>query len=91
MYSINTKYNKIFKAIGYKTRTDILTEIKNDDSLTLTKLLERFKMSRETLRFHIHILKDSGLVTSKHHKNEIFLSLNRPLIKEVSVLLGKML
>ncbi|MHA1540826.1 MAG: winged helix-turn-helix domain-containing protein [Alphaproteobacteria bacterium] len=77
MYSINTNFNEIFKAISYKTRTDILIEINKNPNLTLTKLSEKFKMSRITLEFHIQKLKSSGMIKSTRRKDGINLSLKK--------------
>ncbi len=77
MYSINRKFNKIFNAIGYKTRTDILEEISKSETLTLYKLAKKFSMSKQTLKFHIQKLKDAKIITSKRKDNSILLILNR--------------
>lgn len=84
MYSINKKINIICKALGYKTRTDILSEINSEKDLTLSKLSERFKMLPETLRFHLNELKKANLVLSKKKKKEVRLSINTKLLEETA-------
>ncbi len=87
MYSINTNFNQIFKAIGYKTRTDILIEIRKDKDMTLTKLSKKFKMSPRTLSFHIKELKNADIIISRKKKNEVFFSINEIVLnKAVNVL-----
>ena len=77
MYSINTDFNKIFKVISYKTRTDIIKEIYNDDNLTLSKLARKFNMAKQTLEFHIKELKTAGIITSRRKKGTVRLIFNR--------------
>ncbi|MHA1550143.1 MAG: ArsR/SmtB family transcription factor [Alphaproteobacteria bacterium] len=80
MYLINQDFNTIFKAIGYKTRTDILQEIARDENLCLTKLAKKFKMSKKTLEYHIKELKQAKIILTKRNKNEILLILNRQVL-----------
>ncbi len=77
MYSINSDFNKIFKAIGYKTRTDILKEICNVNYMTLSKLAKKFNMSKQTLDFHIKELKTAGIINSKRKDGTVRLIFNR--------------
>ncbi len=90
MYSVNSKFNKVFKAIGYKTRTDILTELRKDSTLTLSKLSKKFRMSPRTLSFHIKELKNAKVILSKKKKNEVFFKINENLLAEASSLLIKL-
>ncbi len=82
MYSINKEFNKIFKAIGYKTRTDILYEISKNEKLSLTELSKKFNMNIQTLDFHIQKLKDAGIINSKRKSGSILLILNREKVKD---------
>ena len=82
MFSINKNFNTIFKAIGYKTRTDILQEIAKDDSLCLTKLAKKFNMSRKTLEYHIKELKSAKIIVTKRNKNEMLLLLNKNVLRK---------
>ncbi len=89
MYSINAEFNKIFKAICYKTRTDILSEIANNKKLTLTDLSKKFKMKIQTLDFHIQKLKDAGLIKSKRKNGSILLVFNKKKIDNAIIELQK--
>ncbi|MHA1540721.1 MAG: ArsR family transcriptional regulator [Alphaproteobacteria bacterium] len=80
MYSINTNFNVIFKAISYKTRTDILKLISKQNNLCLMDLTEKLKMGKQTLEFHLKILKSAGLIISKRSKEKILLSCNKKQI-----------
>ncbi len=77
MFTVNEKFNTIFKTIGYKTRTDILIEIQKNPNLTLTELSKKFKMSLTTLIFHVQKLKNAKVVKSKRTKKGVMLSLNK--------------
>ena len=83
MYSINRKMNNVCKALGYKTRTDILYEIQKEGDLTLSELSKRFRMKKETLRFHVDKLKQSQLILSKKKGKYVFLHINNSLFSEV--------
>ncbi|MHA1541001.1 MAG: winged helix-turn-helix domain-containing protein [Alphaproteobacteria bacterium] len=89
MYSINAEFNKIFKAICYKTRTDILSEIASNNKLTLTELSKKFKMKTQTLDFHIQKLKDVGIIKSKRQKGSILLVFNKKKVDNAIVELQK--
>ena len=80
MYSVNANYNTIFKAIGYKTRTDILREISKDENLSLKKLSEKFKMSKQTLNYHIRELKLANIIKTKRKNRELLLSVNTQVL-----------
>ncbi len=89
MYSINSKMNKLFKAIGYKARTDIVKVIQDEEEITLRKLLDKFKMGSGTLSFHIQELKNAGIILSQKRKKEVFLKINSGLFIKASNLLQK--
>ncbi|MHA1540587.1 MAG: ArsR family transcriptional regulator [Alphaproteobacteria bacterium] len=77
MYTINSDFNVIFKAISYKTRTDILKLISKKSNLYLTDLAKKLKMKKQTLEFHLRILKNIGLISSKRKEGKVFLSYNK--------------
>ncbi len=82
MYSINTKNNKTFKALSYKTRTDILQKISKRSDFFLTDLSKELKMSKQTLEFHLKILKDLDIIKSKRKDGRVLLSYNKKQIAE---------
>ncbi|MHA1550084.1 MAG: winged helix-turn-helix domain-containing protein [Alphaproteobacteria bacterium] len=77
MYSINKDMHTIFKALGYKTRTDILQEIKDNPEMTLSKLSDKFKMSIQTLRFHVQELKNAKLIISRKKNGSVCFIFNK--------------
>jgi len=91
MFSINSDFNKIFKAICYKTRTDILQELARDNNLTLTKLSKKFKMKISTLEFHVQKLKDVGVIKSKRKDGSVLLIFNRQKIEKAITGLKKVI
>ncbi|MHA1550137.1 MAG: winged helix-turn-helix domain-containing protein [Alphaproteobacteria bacterium] len=68
--------------MGYKTQTDILEEIKNDENLSLTKLSKKFKMSKQALNYHIRELKLAKLIKTRRSKGEILLILNKQILNK---------
>ncbi|MHA1549843.1 MAG: winged helix-turn-helix domain-containing protein [Alphaproteobacteria bacterium] len=90
MYSINLEMNKIFKVLSYKTRTDILQEIQKDSGMTLSSLARKFKMSKQTLEFHVNILKNVGLLQSRRKNGSVCLNFKPQKIQKAYRILEKL-
>ena len=82
MYESNTDINNAFKALGHKTRTDVMDEIKkNKEGLTLKNLQEIFKIPIKTMFFHVSIMKKAKLFKSRKKNGSIYLILNKKKMK----------
>lgn len=57
-------YARIFKALGDKTRLEIV-EMLADGEKCACKVLEKFNFTQPTLSHHMKILCDCGIVTSR--------------------------
>lgn len=76
-------YAGIFKALGDKTRLEIV-EMLTDGEKCACKLLERFDFTQPTLSHHMRILCDCGIVTSRKDGKWIFYSLSGEVINQLN-------
>ncbi len=84
MYGENENINNIFKALGYKTRTDIVRKLSTEkDGLSLKELQDFFKIPIKTLFFHVNILKRAKILKTHKDKGYIFLTVNKSVFNEI--------
>ena len=76
-------YAVIFKALGDSTRLKII-EILSCGELCACDILESFPITQPTLSYHMKILTESGLVTSKKEGSWMRYSNNAEVIAKVS-------
>ena len=65
----------IFKALGDKTRLEILNLLKNKE-LCVCDILDAFSHSQPAISHHLKILRQAGLVKDKRDGKWIYYSLN---------------
>jgi len=73
---------KTFKALGDKTRREILRLLKNGP-MTAGDIASQFEMSFATVSHHLSILKDADLVSDKKDGKYIIYELNSSVIDEI--------
>ncbi len=84
MYESNTDINNIFKALGHKTRTDLLDIISNKkNGITLYQLAELFKIPLQTIAFHLTIMKRAKLFKTRKKSGSIFLTIDKKRMKQI--------
>ncbi len=84
MYELNSDINNIFKALGHKTRTDLLDIIRNKkDGITLYQLAELFKTPLQTIAFHLAIMKRAKMFKSRKKSGEIYLTIDKKRMKQI--------
>ncbi len=76
MTKISLEYQRVFKAFCDERRLHILTLLKNGE-ICGCKLLERLDMGQSALSYHMKILTDSGLVTSRQDGKWSFYKLSK--------------
>ena len=65
----------VFKALGDKTRLDILGLLKTKD-LCVCDILDAFSHSQPAISHHLKILRQAGLVNDKREGKWLYYSLN---------------
>jgi ArsR family transcriptional regulator len=78
----NFDYASVFKALGDETRLKII-ELLSCGELCACQILEYFNITQPTLSYHMKILTECGLLTSKKEGSWIKYRNNLELIQEV--------
>ncbi len=79
----NLDYALAFKAMGDETRLKIIGMLKNGP-LCACKILDALQCTQPTLSYHMKMLCDSDLVTSKKDGKWMYYTLNRSLLKQLA-------
>lgn len=86
----NQFVEKATGAIADKYRLSILLELSRRGSLTNTDVQELTGLSQPCVSHHVKLLTDSGLVNSRKEGRNLFLSLNRDSIQQLTGFLDKL-
>lgn len=73
---------RIFKALGDKTRQDIL-ELLGEDEMNVTDICSEFNTSQPTISHHLQILRNSQLIESRKEGKRIYYFVKKEIIQEV--------
>jgi ArsR family transcriptional regulator len=73
--------NAVFRALADQTRRDILRMLRTG-SRTSGEIAERFDSSWPTISRHLSILRESGLVATRRHGQEIHYDLNTSVFED---------
>ena len=71
-----------FKALADPTRRRIL-QLLNEGDLTAGEIAEHFEMTKPSVRHHLAILKQAGLVTDERQGQNILYRLNLTVFQEL--------
>lgn len=82
-------YARIFKALGDKTRLEIV-EMLADGEKCACKVLEKFNFTQPTLSHHMKILCDCGIVTSRKEGKWTYYRLSESAVWEIIEFLKKL-
>lgn len=74
--------NKTFKALGDKTRREIL-KLLNDRDMSAGEISEHFDMSKPSISKHLDILREAELISSEKKGQFVIYSINVSVIQEV--------
>lgn len=74
--------NKTFKALGDKTRREIL-KLLNDRDMSAGEIAEHFDMSKPSISKHLDILREAELISSEKKGQFVIYSINVSVIQEV--------
>lgn len=56
---------RIFQALGNKTRLDIIKSILSRKEVSCQELLQQFPLSQPTMSHHFGLLLDSGIISAR--------------------------
>lgn len=75
---------KITKAISDSTRFEILRKIGETEEIYCTKLTEMLPVTQPAISHHLKILGEADLIKGRKEGQHLYLSINRPVLKEYS-------
>ena len=74
--------NETLKAISDPVRRQILESLKNQ-SQSAGEIAAQFDLSKATVSYHLKLLTQVGLITSRKEKNWIYYDLNISVFEEI--------
>ncbi len=74
--------NVLFKALGDKTRRDILDMLRKKD-MSAGEIADAFNISKPSISYHLDLLRQANLVVSIKKGQFIYYSLNTTEIDEI--------
>lgn len=72
----------VFAALGDKTRLRIVFRLSDDGPLSITRLAEGSKVTRQAITKHLRVMEGVGLVRSTRHGRESVWQLDNRGLKE---------
>jgi len=73
---------RVFKALGDPSRLDIVTSI-GKDARPVTEIVQATGLSQTLVSFHLRILRETGIVTTKRDGPFILYSLSKPVFNSI--------
>lgn len=77
-----TEKAEIFKVLSDSNRLQII-DMLSCGEMCVCKILEKFNITQPTLSYHLKVLSDSGIVTSRKEANWMYYKLNDKKMKEI--------
>lgn len=74
--------NEAFKAVGDRTRREILRLLRDQVDLTAGEIAAQFDMSWPSISHHLKVLRQAGLVSAERRGQEWVYSLNTTVVQE---------
>lgn len=73
---------RVFKALGDANRLDIVSAIR-EDAQSVTEIVQTTGLSQTLVSFHLRILREAGIVTTKRNGPFILYSLSAPVFNSI--------
>ena len=73
---------RVFAALGDQTRLRIVSRLGERGRLSIARLTEGTRLTRQAIAKHLRVLEDAGLVRSAWHGRENFFQLEVERLKE---------
>jgi len=72
----------LFAALGDVTRLEIVARLARGEPLSITRLSEGSRLTRQAITKHLHVLEDAGLARGSRQGREQIWELNRRQLDE---------
>lgn len=87
---MNKQIEKIFQALGNKTRLDVVKLILAEKEISCQKLLEKFPLSQPTMSHHFNLLLASGILNARKNGVRHYYTVNTRKLRSLGVDLTKL-
>ena len=77
---LQTARTHFFKALGDRTRLEILQMLSNGEVLSVTDIYQKLGHAQNLISHHLTCLKNCGLVTSKKQGKQVFYRVRSPKV-----------
>lgn len=81
---------EIFKALGDKTRLEIVEFLAEKGEVACPDVSERFQLSQPTMSHHYSKLKQAGILNIREEGVKHFYSVDKALLKKVGIDISKL-
>jgi DNA-binding transcriptional ArsR family regulator len=72
----------VFAALGDPTRLQIVARLAGGEPLSITRISEGSRLTRQAITKHLHVLEEAGLVRGARQGREQIWELNRSQLEE---------
>src|SRR5215203_3578965 len=72
----------VFAALGDPTRLQIVARLARGEPLSITRLAEGSRLTRQAITKHLHVLEEAGLARGARQGRETIWDLNRRRLEE---------
>lgn len=87
---MSEEIEKIFQALGNKTRLDIIKLILAEKEISCQKILEKFPLSQPTMSHHFGLLLNSGVLIARKDGVRHYYTTNVKKLKSLGINLAKL-
>lgn len=87
---MNDQLVEIFKALGDKTRLEIVEYLASKGEVACAEISQRFPLSQPTMSHHYSKLKQAGILHIREEGVKHFYSINQSLLLKLGVDLSKL-
>jgi DNA-binding transcriptional ArsR family regulator len=81
---------EIFKALGDKTRLEIVSFLVNKGEVACGEISQRFPQSQPTMSHHYHKLKQAGILTIREEGVKHFYSVDKSVLEKYGINVQKL-
>ena len=87
---MSEEIEKIFQALGNKTRLDIVKLILAEKEITCQEILEKFPLSQPTMSHHFGLLLNSEILTARKDGVRHYYTVNTKKLNSLGINLAKL-
>ena len=87
---MNRQVEKIFQALGNKTRLDVVKLVLFEKEVSCQKILEQFPLSQPTMSHHFRLLLDNGVLSARKDGVRHYYAVNTKKLNSLGIDLSKL-